>query len=157
MVGFEALKLKRLHGFASYIVAALKTIFLYFRAPMMRIEMDNNEITLPALMVSAMNGTRQGGGFMMAPNGSPDDGLFDVCIARQVSRPQMFVLIQRFMAGTAESHEAIQIIRSSKVIITALEDALPAHGDGETICKDGTQLTIELLPRHLEVITQPLG
>lgn len=155
VVGFEAAKMKRLHGFASYVVAALKTIFLYFRAPMMRIEFDDHEITVPALMVSAMNGTRQGGGFMMAPNGSPDDGLFDVCIAHQVSRPQMFVLIQRFMAGTAESHDAIQIIRSSKVAITALEHALPAHGDGETICTDGTELTIEILPRQLEVITQP--
>jgi YegS/Rv2252/BmrU family lipid kinase len=155
VVGFEAAKMKRLHGFASYVVAALKTIFLYFRAPMMRIEFDDHEITIPALMVSAMNGTRQGGGFMMAPNGSSDDGLFDVCIAHQVSRPQMFVLIQRFMAGTAESHDAIQIIRSSKVAITALEHALPAHGDGETICTDGTELTIEILPRQLEVITQP--
>jgi len=157
VVGFEALKLKWLHGFASYIVAALKTIFLYFQAPMVRIELDDNEITLPALMVSAMNGTRQGGGFMMAPNGSPDDGLFDVCIAHQVSRPQMFVLIQRFMAGTQETHKAIQITRSSKVVITALEGALPAHGDGETICTDGTQLTIELLPLQLEVVTQQLG
>jgi YegS/Rv2252/BmrU family lipid kinase len=155
VVGFEAAKMKRLHGFASYVVAALKTIFLYFRAPMMRIEFDDHEITIPALMVSAMNGTRQGGGFMMAPNGSPYDGLFDVCIAHQVSRPQMFVLIQRFLAGTAESHDAIQIIRSSKVAITALEHALPAHGDGETICTDGTELTIELLPRQLEVVTQP--
>jgi YegS/Rv2252/BmrU family lipid kinase len=157
VVGFEALKLKRLHGFASYIVAALKTIFLYFRAPMMRIEMDNDEIILPALMVSAMNGTRQGGGFIMAPDGVPDDGLFDICIVRQVSRPQMFVLIQRFMAGTQESHEAIQIIRSSKVVVTALEDVLPAHGDGETICTDGTQLTIELHPQQIDVITQPMG
>jgi diacylglycerol kinase (ATP) len=157
VVGFEALKLKRLHGFASYVVAALKTIFLYFHAPMMRIKMDNHEITLPALMVSAMNGTRQGGGFMMAPNGSPDDGLFDVCIARQVSRPQMFVLIQKFMAGTQENHEAIQIIRSSKVVVTAIEGVLPAHGDGETICTDGNELTIELLPLQLDVITQPQG
>ncbi len=156
VVGFEALKMKRLHGFASYVVAALKTIFLYFRAPMVRIEMDNNEITIPALMVSAMNGTRQGGGFIMAPNGSPDDGLFDVCIAHQVSRPQMFVLIQKFMAGTQENHEAIQITRSSKVVVTALEGSLPAHGDGETICTDGTQLTIELLPRQLDIVSQPL-
>jgi YegS/Rv2252/BmrU family lipid kinase len=157
VVGFEALKLKRLHGFASYIVAALKTIFLYFHAPMMRIELDEDEITLPAIMVSAMNGTRQGGGFIMAPDGKPDDGRFDVCIASQVSRPDMFLLIQKFMAGTQESHKAIQITRSSKVVVTALEGVLPAHGDGETICTDGTQLTIELLPQQLDVVTQLPG
>jgi diacylglycerol kinase (ATP) len=155
VVGFEALKLKRLHGFASYIVAALKTIFLYFQAPIVKVNLDGEEFTLPALMVSIMNGIRQGGGFMMAPQGSPDDGMFDVCIARQVSRPQMFALIQRFMAGTQEQHEAIQIIRAAKVVVTALEGVLPAHGDGETICIDGTELRVELLPQQLELITKP--
>ena len=32
---------------------------------------------------------------------------------------------------SVSSHEAIQIIRSSKVVVTALEDVLPAHGDGD--------------------------
>jgi YegS/Rv2252/BmrU family lipid kinase len=155
VVGFEALKLKRLHGFASYIVAALKTIFLYFNAPMVHIKLDDEEMTLPALMVSTMNGVRQGGGFMMAPDGSPDDGLFDVCIARQVSRPQMFVLIQRFMAGTQEGHDAIQIHRAEKVLVAAVDGKLPAHGDGETISIDGKKLSIELLPKQLELITSP--
>jgi YegS/Rv2252/BmrU family lipid kinase len=155
VVGFEALKLKRLHGFASYVVAALKTIFLYFRAPMVRIDLDGEEITMPALMVTVMNGIRQGGGFMMAPNGAPDDGLFDVCIVRQVSRPQMFVLMQRFMAGTAEGHEASQILPASKVVVTTMDGTLPAHGDGETICVDGKELSIELLPGQLELITNP--
>ncbi len=60
VVGFEALKLKRLHGFPSYIVAALKTIFLYFQAPTVQIEFNNpdnkHEMEQPALMVSVMNG-----------------------------------------------------------------------------------------------------
>ncbi|MFU8771547.1 MAG: diacylglycerol/lipid kinase family protein, partial [Anaerolineales bacterium] len=49
VVGFEALKLKRLHGFPSYIVAALKTIFLYYRAPTVRVEFNGQELVLPAL------------------------------------------------------------------------------------------------------------
>ena len=153
VVGFEALKLKRLHGFASYIVAALKTIFLYFNAPLVQITLDDSDFTIPALMVSTMNGIRLGGGFMMAPNGSPDDGFFDICIAHQVSRPQMFVLIQRFLAGTQEKHKAIQIIQSSKVRVRALDGELPAHGDGETISIDAKELSIELLPKQLELVT----
>ena len=62
VVGFEALKLKRLHGFPSYLVAALKTIFLYFQAPQVQITFEGQKITLPALMVSIMNGRRLGGG-----------------------------------------------------------------------------------------------
>lgn len=153
VVGFEAVKLKRLHGFASYIVAALKTIFLYFKAPLVQIILDDTDFTIPALMVSTMNGIRLGGGFMMAPNGSPDDGFFDVCVAKQVSRPEMFILIQRFLAGTQEKHPAIQIFRSSHVAVTAVNGELPAHGDGETISVGGKVLSIELLPKQLELIT----
>jgi diacylglycerol kinase (ATP) len=154
VVGFEALKLKRLSGFPSYIVAALKTIFLYFRAPLLRIEYDGNVTTQNCLMVSTMNGRRQGGGFMMAPQGKPDDGLFDLCIAGQVSRAGIFALLLQFMKGTQATHPKITTARARKVAVTALEGALPAHSDGETLCVDGKELTMELIPHAIEVISQ---
>ena len=157
VVGFEALKLKRLHGFASYIVAALKTIFLYFQAPTVRVVMDDDEITLPSLMVSIMNGTRLGGGFMMAPDGAADDGHFDICIARQVTRLQMFPLIAKFMAGTQAEHDVILTYQSSQLKATSIDGVLPAHADGETLCVDGKELTVEILPRQLNLITTPKG
>ena len=156
MVGFEALKMKRLHGFASYIVAALKTIFLYYKAPMVRVEYNGESITLPALMISIMNGRRMGGGFMMAPQGLPDDGVLDLIIAREVSRPQIFALVGRFMQGTQATHKAIQTAQAQHVIVTAVEGLLPAHADGETLCTEGIELTIELLPHQIELICDPL-
>jgi diacylglycerol kinase family enzyme len=153
VVGFEALKLKRLHGFPSYLVAALKTIFLYFNAPQVKLVMDDGEVNLASLMVSVMNGRRAGGGFMMAPDASSDDGLFDLCIAHQVSRPQMFPLISKFMAGTQAEHSAIETARTKKITITAMgDDVLPAHVDGETLCIEGTELAVEILPQQLELV-----
>jgi diacylglycerol kinase family enzyme len=152
MVGFVALKMKRLTGFASYIVAALKTIFLYYQAPLVRIEYDGQTITQRSLMVSVMNGRRMGGGFMMGPQALPDDGLFDLCIARQVSRTRIFTLIPRFMNGTQASQPSIRTGRARRVVVTALEGSLPAHGDGETLCTEGQELAMELLPRQLDVI-----
>ena len=67
VVGFVAAKQKHLSGFASYIVAALKTVFLYYHAPKVRIEVDDRTYEYSALMVSIMNGRRMGGGFHMAP------------------------------------------------------------------------------------------
>jgi diacylglycerol kinase (ATP) len=154
VVGFEALKMKRLHGFISYLVAAIKTIFLYYKAPQVRIVFDGEEITLPALMVSVMNGRRMGGGFMMAPQGVNDDGLFDLCIAREVSRPKIFALIPRFMQGTQATHPAIQTKQTQRLTVTALQGVLPAHADGETLCTEGQELVVELLPRQIEMITR---
>jgi YegS/Rv2252/BmrU family lipid kinase len=152
VVGFEALKMKRLHGFASYIVAALKTIFLYFKAPLVDIEYDGERQTTHALMVSIMNGRRMGGGFLMAPSGRSDDGLFDLCIARQVSRPRILALIPRFMQGSQASHPAITMARAREVQITAVEGSLPAHADGETLCVDGKALRLEILPGQMEIV-----
>ncbi len=118
VVGFEALKLKRLSGFPSYIVAALKTIILYFNAPNVQINYDESSLEQPALMVSIMNGRRMGGGFMMAPDGITDDGLFDLCIAGQVSRPGILALIPRFMQGSQASHPAIRTARAAHITIT---------------------------------------
>jgi diacylglycerol kinase family enzyme len=93
-----------------------------------------------------------GGGFLMAPSGRDDDGLFDVCIARQVSRPRILALIPRFMQGSQASHPAITMARARSVRITAVEGSLPAHADGETLCVDGEDLRLEILPGALEVV-----
>jgi diacylglycerol kinase (ATP) len=153
-VGFEAAKMTRLRGFLCYIVAALKTIFLYYSAPLLRIQLDDQALELPALLVSIMNGRRMGGGFLMAPQGRPDDGLFDLCIARQVSRLGVLALMPLVMKGTQGTHPAISMPRSRRVTVTALKGSLPAHADGETLCVAGQQLEMELLPGRLQTISQ---
>jgi diacylglycerol kinase (ATP) len=152
VVGFEALKMRRLRGFPSYIAAALKTITLYFHAPLLQIEFNEETLVQPSLMVSIMNGRRMGGGFMMAPESLIDDGLFDLCIAGEVSRLAIFGLILRFMRGTQLGHPAIRTARSDHITVTALKDSLPAHADGETLCVAGKSLEVRLLPNALEVV-----
>lgn len=152
VVGFESLKLAPLSGFASYLVAALKTISLYFHAPQMRIELDDETIEGPMLMVSVMNGRRMGGGFYMTPEAKQDDGLFDLCIASQVTRVEVFKLMLRFMKGTQAGHPAIRFRRSRHVTVTALTGALPSHADGETVTVEGTRLEMKILPGALDLV-----
>lgn len=159
VVGFEAAKMPRIDGFLNYFVAALKTIVLYYRAPTVILEIedptDGHTVThrLPALLVSVMNGRRMGGGFLMAPDGSPADGFLDLCIARQVSRGRVFTLIPHFMRGTQATQPPIMMARTGHVIVTALDGALPAHADGETLCTEGDRLELSLVPAQIEVIT----
>ncbi len=155
VVGFESVKLAPLSGFASYLVAALKTIMLYYRAPMLRIELDDETITQPSLMVSIMNGKRMGGGFYMAPKSLPNDGFFDLCIAGDINRFEIFKVMLRFMRGTQEGHPAIQFRRSKHVAVTALNGSLPAHADGETMAVDANRLEMEVLPRTIDLVLMP--
>ena len=152
VVGFEAQKLRHLTGFAGYFVAALRTIFRYFRAPHVQIDIDGDERDLRTLMVSVMNGRRMGGGFMMAPSASLADGALDFCIAEEVSRARIFALIPRFMKGSQETHPAISMGRGQRIRVAAVEGVLPAHADGETLCREGARLELEVLPAQIDVI-----
>ncbi len=162
-VGFDAIttievmKLPRYGGFLSFFIAVMRTIFLYYKGPLVRVEMDERSLTQPVLLVSVMNGRRLGGGFWMAPESQPDDGLFDLCIAHEVGRARIFGLIPHFLRGTQATQPEITMGRARRIAIVAERGVLPAQTDGEIICEDGKRLDIELLPRELEVVSADPG
>jgi len=157
-IGFDAAgtivsqKITWARGFLAYFISVIQTIFFYYKAPTLEIAMDDQTVTQPSLMVSVMNGTRLGGGFKIAPEASPDDGLFDLCIAHQATQARMFTLIPHFLKGTQASQPEIKMAQSRKVVIIAVEGTIPAHIDGEIICTEGEKLSIEILPAQIEVI-----
>jgi YegS/Rv2252/BmrU family lipid kinase len=155
VVSMEALKMTRLKGMVSYLVAVLKTVFLYYQAPQVEIKYGEQMLALPALLVSIMNGRRQGGVFIMAPESRNDDGLFDLCIVREVSKGRIFTLIPTFFSGAQFGQKEVHFLQAEQVTVTAVRGVLPAHLDGEIISRDGQELSIELLPRQLEAIYQP--
>jgi diacylglycerol kinase (ATP) len=157
VVGFVAAKMTLLKGFLSYIVAALETIFIYFHAPTIEITYDDKVLTQPSLMVSIMNGRRMGGGFMMTPDSAEDDGLFDMCIVRQVGKLHALALMTRFFSGSQAKDKATTMARARAVSLKAIKGSLPAHFDGETLCVEGQELKLELLPRRIEIIYKPMS
>jgi diacylglycerol kinase (ATP) len=157
VVGFVAAKMTLLRGFISYLVAALETIFIYFHAPTVEITYDGTVLTQPSLMVSVMNGRRMGGGFIMTPDSTVDDGLFDLCIVRQVSKLHALALIPRFFSGSQAKDKATTMARARTVTLKAIQGALPAHLDGETLCVEGQELKLHILPKQIEIIYQPQG
>jgi diacylglycerol kinase (ATP) len=155
IVGFEAAKLPSfISGIPAYLIAALKTIFLYFKAPLLRVEMDGEILEQPCLLVSLMNGRRMGGSFMFAPDSESDDGLLNLCIAKQVNRMQVLGLFPKVMSGTQEEHFAIEMPTAEKVKIIALSGSLPVHADGETICEAGSELEVSILKQQLALVCE---
>jgi diacylglycerol kinase (ATP) len=151
-VGFAALQVRWLRGLPAYLIAAIQTVFFYYKPPYVRIVMDDLKVEQFSLMVSIMNGQRMGGGFRMAPDGDPHDGLFDLCIAETASKLRIFMLIPHFIKGTQAGQPEIKMHRARCVTVSALEGTFPAHADGETLCINGSELSIELLPLAMEVI-----
>jgi YegS/Rv2252/BmrU family lipid kinase len=160
-VGFDAIttievhKLPRWGGYLAFMVAVLKTVFLYNKAPLARIEYDKNVITQRSLLISIMNGRRLGGGFLMAPNSLPDDGMLDLCIAEQMSSLAVIKMIPHFTRGDQATQPTIKTGRAARISISSQDGPLPAQTDGEIICVDGSHLEVEVIARQLEIICNP--
>jgi diacylglycerol kinase (ATP) len=152
--GFVAAKIRWMRGLLLYLIAAIETIFIYYKPAKVHMVYDDKEMDVSPLMLSIMNGRRMGGGFFFAPNGDPFDGIFDLCIARSASQLRIFGLIPYFMKGTQATQREVSMAQAHKVKVTAVEGTLPIHCDGETVCFAGKEITIELLPAQIEYITQ---
>lgn len=152
-VGNEAVKVRWTRGLPAYLIGVIKTVFLYYNPPQVEIILDNQEtIKQVSLMISVMNGKRMGGGFKMAPESRPDDGHFDLCIAESASKSRILALIPHFLRGSQMTQPEVKMRRAKKVSIRSLDKTFPAHADGEFICLEGRDLTLELLPLELEII-----
>ncbi|WKZ38158.1 MAG: diacylglycerol kinase family lipid kinase [Anaerolineales bacterium] len=152
-VGNEAIKVRWTRGLPAYLIGVIKTVFLYYNPAHVEITLDDTEtIKQTSLMISVMNGRRMGGGFQMAPHSQPDDGYFDLCIAETATKGRILQMIPYFIKGTQEALPEIQMKRARKVSIKSLDVTFPAHADGEFICLNGSHLTLELLPKELEII-----
>lgn len=152
VVGFVANQNKNSQGTMAYVKAALKTMWLYHKGCMLRIESDSFDLTQQTLMVSVMNGRRMGGAFLMAPNSQPDDGLLDLCIVRQLNIPKIMALMPHFFNGTQIGHAAVHNGHTRYLRVIAQKGGIPAHADGETICVSGDELVIESIPAALDLV-----
>jgi len=149
-VVIETLSMKRLRGLPLYFLAVLKTILLNFETPMTTIKFNKQQMELPVTMVTVSNGPREGGGFIIAPEANPHDGLLDLCIARKVSRLTILGLLPHFLRGTHTGLDPVTMDRAPGVTISS-PDGLVAHVDGEVLCRDAPEIRCEVVPGVLDV------
>ena len=102
------------------------------------------ETIIRFLMISVMNG-RRWWRFSMAPESRPMMD-FDLCIAETASKAYFDdPALSKGHRPLPESNETRE-----NVSIKSLDRTFPAHADG-TIA-DGSHLTLELLPKELEIV-----
>jgi diacylglycerol kinase (ATP) len=82
--------------------------------------------------VIVANGSYHGGGMKLAPDARQDDGLFDVVLIGDVTKPDFVTTSPKLYSGRYLSHAKVELVRSSSVAISAAEP-LPLEVDGEPI------------------------
>jgi YegS/Rv2252/BmrU family lipid kinase len=160
-IGFDATvtirsrRFTRVRGFLIYLLAVLQTIALNHDAPILQVSSDAENWEQAMLMVVLCNGSREGGGFQVAPQARPDDGVLHYAAVEKVSRLMMLRLLPEVMNGTHASFSQVRMGTFHKISIRA-DRALTVHVDGEIFAGFGMQLDgidAEILPGALEVVT----
>lgn len=153
-VGFDAIvsiqtrTITRIHGFAMYMLAALRTIAFYYQTPKLRVNFDDEVVEQRTLMLPIGIGPRIGGGFRLTPDADLTDGLIDSCLVNPISRPTLLRLLPEAMKGTHITSPHVTM-RRNKTIEIASDMALPVHADGEIFAY------LEDNVRHIKVTSLP--
>jgi diacylglycerol kinase family enzyme len=113
-----------------------------------RLTVDGKESVRDALFVEVCNSRKTGGEMMMAPSAEVDDGLFDVVVARAMSRATLLKLFPLIFTGEHVNDPHVEVLRGSRISVR-FEPPQKVTPDGEIL--GTTPLDIEVLPRALEV------
>ncbi len=144
--------MSRLNGFPSYLWGLLKAIFFDIRQPVAKITHDDGDFEMPMLLLAAMNGMREGGGFKMAPKFDITDGKLDVCVVGDnLAVHQLLPLIPLIMKGDLD-HPKIKTFKTSKLRVRIKEKGLYSQVDGETIFSAGTNFVASICPWKVDLI-----
>lgn len=154
IVGLEAAKLKHLHGIYSYIFAAVKTLILRPAAPTIEMLIGGEKQTITPALISIMNGRRMGGAFFMAPDGDMNDGLLNLTVSQQGSRIYFLKAMLLYLKGEQRRLQGTIMTSAESVFLKTISGGMATHADGETICVDGINLEIRIIPSALNIITK---
>jgi YegS/Rv2252/BmrU family lipid kinase len=151
-IAMESHKIRRLHGLWLYLMAGLRVIPRYNKAPLMTVRYNGTVETRPLLFASAANGGRSGGGFRIAPAARLDDGELDLVLADSPNVVVSLWLLTCVLAGTHLAQTRyVNLHRTPRAVIEA-PAGIPVHLDGETFRTDARRIEVEILPKRLQVI-----
>lgn len=153
--GFDALAAynveqikKFFSGKIAYIAAAVKSITRH-KGIRVKVRIDGNEIEEDMLLLSVANGKYYGGGLLPAPKAEIDDGLFDICLIRNIPKFKFIGLAPKYMSGNLDGIEEVRCIRGKKVELES-DDYFYINVDGEVLYKK--QIDFSILPRSIKII-----
>jgi YegS/Rv2252/BmrU family lipid kinase len=159
-IGFDTVvtirshKLPLLRGFPMYLTAVIQTILLNHDPAQMQINADGRPWEQSSLMLTLCNGPREGGGFLVAPEARPDDGILHYAMIKKCSRLMMFRLVPEVMKGTHGKFKQVTLGACKKMSVVA-DRPMYIHADGEIYTgfdSNMRRLTLEVLPGALRVV-----
>ena len=133
------------------IAAVLKTLSKFTPAHY-EISIDDQKLSLDAMLAIVGSGMSYGGGMKVLPSASLIDGVLDVCIVEAMSKMAFLRAFPRVFNGSHTTHPSIQMHRARRVTMEA-NRRMQVHADGEQI--GPLPAIFEVLPAALPVVIGP--
>jgi diacylglycerol kinase (ATP) len=154
--GFDAM----IARFAGELRGPFRGIWVYFYAGLMlfhrykpqllRIKIDSELVEVRPLIVAIANTKRYGGRALIAPDATPDDGLFDICIIKSMGALPLIRHLPKLFNGKHVNLSYVKIYKGENVTIQA-DEPIPFHIDGESM--DGYRsIQFTIVPKAIKLL-----
>jgi YegS/Rv2252/BmrU family lipid kinase len=140
---------KKLGAFPSYLMGLLTTLLSY-RNHKISIVVDGKVEERRVCTVIMNNGKYGGGGMFTAPQADLADGLLDVMIIGDVSKPDLLRSLPRIYKGTHLTHPKVAAKKAKEIEVKSLGERLYLQADGELLGEVPARFRI--LPAALNII-----
>ena len=127
---------------------ALVRVFFAWQNSVIDVELDGERRSARMHDVIVANGQYHGGAMWLAPEASPDDGLFDVLLIGDVTKLDFATTAPKLYRGKHIGHPKIDLLRARVVTVDCAE-TLPIELDGEQV--GTTPARFEIVPGALRV------
>ncbi len=147
---------RRLRGSLPRFFGTLETFVSYPRPESVGLSIDGRQTTCETQYVSVLNGPRQNGAFVVAPDADTLDGFFDVRASTiPLSRGKMLSLMARRACGDRSKTRGLLTTRGKSLSISAPSTGIACAIDGEILSSLEGVVSIECLNGSLSVICDP--
>lgn len=150
-VAAESQKIRYLRGLPLYLLSLFKTLSRY-RAPQVELSINGKTFCERIYLIAIGNGTSAGGGFLLTPYASITDGVFDVCVVKNVSIPRVIQVFPSVLKGRHLRYPEVSMFKAEEISVSS-EDELTVHADGEILGRKIKNLKVSVLPSSVKVIS----
>ncbi len=131
-----------------YAYGALRTL-LGWKPAAFKVKLDGDERSVSGYTVAAANSGAYGGGMMLAPHASLQDGLLDVVIVGEASKLRFLRGLPKVFKGEHIHEDNVEVLRAEQVEISA-DRPFTMYADGDPIAE--LPVTVRALRAAVRVI-----
>ena len=142
-------KLKTLAGKLAYLIGGAQVLFTHEPVAARVRTSSGHDANVMLTIFAVCNSRLIGGGRLIAPDASIDDGLLDVCLIEEMPTLEFLALLRRVANGEHVADDRVAYFRTPDVELTFARPT-KVNTDGEVL--EAASCRYELLPAALRIV-----